>query len=86
MTRAAIYVRKSTSAGLEQEFDPLARPDFEVMLALRANIEIGLKLRLIENCPTPQALGPQAFGDRTRAALGLDARGNDSLKPGHALF
>ena len=35
-------------AGFEQQFDALARADLEVMLALGADVQVGLQLRLLD--------------------------------------
>src|SRR5690349_3877779 len=62
---------------VEETRQALAAPDAHVMAALRADIEIALQLGAIEHRVAGRTLDPQALGDRTRAALGLDARGHD---------
>src|SRR5581483_1740392 len=48
-------------AGLEQQVDPLARIDFEVMLALGTYVQVGFEIGLPDRGPAPWALGPQPF-------------------------
>jgi hypothetical protein len=49
-------------AGFEQQFDALAGADLEVMLALRANVQVGFEIGLEDGLAAAQALDPQALG------------------------
>src|SRR5262245_59403426 len=68
---------------VEKAFQPVARADAHVMAALRAHVEVAFQLRAIQHRIAGGALDPQAFGDRARAALRLDARRHDFLEPRH---
>ena len=53
------------------------------MAALRADVQIALDFGAVQHRIAGRTFGPEPFGDRARAALGLDARGDDSFEPGH---
>ena len=63
-------------AGLEEHFDALAGAQFEVMLALGADVEVGVKIGFPDGLAAAQALDPEALGaDRALAiAVGVGAR------------
>ena len=70
-------------AFVEKAHQALTAADAHVMAALRADIEISLELGAIQHRVAGRTLDPQTLGHRTRAALGLDARGHDFFEPGH---
>ena len=70
---------------VEERAQPLARADAHVVAALGADVEIALELGAVQHRIAGRALDPQALGHRTRAALGLDARGHDLLEPRHGV-
>ena len=70
--------------GIEELQQPVARIDAHVMAAFGADVEVALDLRPIQHGIARRAFDPQTLGHGTRAALGFDARGNDSLEPSHA--
>ena len=47
--------------------------------------KVALDFSAVQHGIACRTLGPQPFGHRARTALGLDTRGNDSLKPGHTV-
>ncbi len=49
-------------ARLEQHVDALARSDLEMVLALGANVEIGIQLGLVERLAAARTLYPETFG------------------------
>ena len=67
--------------GIEERPQTLAGADAHVMTALRADVEVALKFGAIEHRIARRAFDPQALRHRARAALGLDARGDDLFKP-----
>src|SRR5690606_9689613 len=69
---------------IQETQQPLARMHAHVMAALGADMQVALQLGAVEHRIAGRALAPQALGHGTHAALGLDARGNDLFKPGHA--
>src|SRR6185369_6589114 len=80
-------VRADLDAGarIQEPLEPFARADAHVMAALRADVQIALQLRAIQDRVAGRALDPQAFGDRVRTTLRLDARRHDFFEPGHPL-
>ncbi len=71
--------------GVEKFRQALAAVDPHVVAALGADVQIAFDLRAVQHGIAGRTLGPQTFGHRARAALGFDARWDDSLEPGHAL-
>ncbi len=63
--------------------EPVTRLDAHVVAALRADLQVALELGAVEHGVAGRALDPQAFGHGPRAALRLDARGDDLFEPGH---
>jgi hypothetical protein len=71
---------------VEKFQQPFAAIDAHVMTTFRTHVQIALDLGTVEHRVASRTLGPQAFGHRARAALGLDTRGDNSLEPGHGLY
>ncbi len=59
--------------GIEEPLQALPRTDPHVMAALRADMQVALELGAVERRVAGGALDPQAFRDRARTPLGLDA-------------
>src|SRR3984957_6155635 len=80
-----LYLGRNFSgrSGVQKFHDPFASVDAHMVAALRADMQIALDLSLVEHGIASGALGPQPFGHRSRAALGFDPRGYNSLKPRH---
>src|SRR6185436_16967899 len=73
----------SRALGIEELRQALACADAHVMRTFRADLQVALDLRPVEHRVAGRALHPETLGHRARAALGLDARGDDLLEPGH---
>ncbi len=72
----------SSIAGLEQQVDALARADFEVVLALGADVQVGCEIGLADGLAAARALDPEAFGaDSLLAVVGAVAAGAGSNSP-----
>ncbi len=48
-------------AGLEQKIQPLARPHFEMVLALGADVQIRLDIGLEQRLPAARAFAPESL-------------------------
>jgi len=75
-------------AWLKQEIQPLLRANLEVVLALGADIHVGLKVSLPDGLPAAGALYPQPLGSHTFLFVAVVAAGTVklpvlTLKPGH---
>ena len=74
-------------AGFEQEIDTLARADFEVVLALGADVEVGLEIGIEDGLAATGALGPEAFGADSLLLVGVVVGAFElavlALEPGH---
>jgi hypothetical protein len=58
---------------VEETVQAVARPDAQVVAALRAHLQVALELGAVEDRVAGRALDPQAFRDGSHAALRLDA-------------
>ena len=58
-TKAAIH---QLIAGLQQHLDALLRIHFEVVLALRADVQIGFEVGLVDRLPAAETLDPETLG------------------------
>ena len=72
-----------TGVRVEETLQTLPRADAHVVTALGADVEVALEFRAIKNRIARLTLDPQAFGDRARTPLRLDARRHDFFEPGH---
>src|SRR5690606_4237578 len=69
--------------GIEEPFEPLARTDPKVVIALRTDVEITLELRTVELTGAAGALHPQAFRHRAPPLLGVDTGRHQLVEPAH---
>ena len=74
-------------AGLEEQVESLASADFEVVLALGADVEIGLQIGVEDGLAAAGTLGPEAFGADAlffvAVAFGAFEFAVLALEPGH---
>ena len=70
-------------ARIEKLEQPFARAHAHVVAALGTDVNVAFELGPVKHCVARRTLHPQAFGHRTRAPLGLDARRHDLFEPGH---
>ena len=71
-------------ARLQQQLDPLPRAELEMMLALRAHIQVRFQIRPADRLPAARALDPQTLGANAllaRIRAPFSGPGPDSYSP-----